>query len=443
MPSITRIPLAMAMVAFTLTVSACGGGSSGSTSSGADADKGAATGAITAWAHSGTPAEDAALKQSVSDFNASGAGVTVTLQLLPGADYPKTLTTTKPAELPDVFESDGPTMASLIYAQKYRPIDGLVAADSLSNQTASVKSQNSYDGKQYRVSLFDSGLGIYGNKKLLDAAGVKYPTGLGDAWTADQFAAAVTALAANDPDHKSLDIKENYGGGEWSTYGFSPIVNSAGSTLIKDNKAEGNLNSAAVVDAVKKVVALRQYVDPDTDDKAFANGRVALSWVGHWVYNDYAKALGDNLVVLPLPDFGSGTKSGLGSWAWGIGAETTKAAAAAKFLDFLVSDASVQRMTDGNGAPPATTTVLATSKLYGSGGPLELFASCWRRRAGTRRPPAPASWSPARPPPATRRSRPSSRRPGRPPTRVATSRRRSTMPPRPSTWTSRTTTTTP
>ena len=41
--------------------------------------------------------------------------------------------------------------------------------------------------------MFDSGLGMYGNKRLLDAAGVKYPKSLDDAWTADEFQAALAA----------------------------------------------------------------------------------------------------------------------------------------------------------------------------------------------------------------------------------------------------------
>ena len=45
------------------------------------------------------------------------------------------------------------------------------------------------------------------------------------------------------------------------------------------------------------------YVDPNIDDAAFTKKRVALSWVGHWVYQDYVLAAGDDLVVLPLPNF--------------------------------------------------------------------------------------------------------------------------------------------
>jgi multiple sugar transport system substrate-binding protein len=77
---------------------------------------------------------------------------------------------------------------------------------------------------------------------------------------------------------------------------------------------------------------------------------------------------------MPLPDFGYGPKTGQGSWAWGIGARTRNGKAAGAFLDYLLNDTNVKAMSDANGAPPATQTVLATSPLYRPGGPLHLFA---------------------------------------------------------------------
>jgi multiple sugar transport system substrate-binding protein len=129
-----------------------------------------------------------------------------------------------------------------------------------------------------------------------------------------------------------------------------------------------------VVSALKTFQSWKSDIDPNTDGNAFAKGRVALSWVGHWMYPTYSKALADDLVVLPLPDFGNGPKSGQGSWAWGIGADTENAKAAGAFLDYLLNDANVTAMTTANGAPPATMSALAASPLYKQGGPLQLFA---------------------------------------------------------------------
>jgi multiple sugar transport system substrate-binding protein len=245
----------------------------------------------------------------------------------------------------------------------------------MANATDAIKAQGEIGGKHYGLGMYDSGLGIYGNKKLLDAAGVKYPTSLADAWTAEEFTAALKALKAKDSDGKPLDLQENNGyANEWGTYGFAPVVWSAGGSLLKNGKAQGALDTPAVVSALRTFQSWKRYVDPNTDGNAFAKGRVALSWVGHWMYPAYSEALGDDLVVLPLPDFGNGPKTGQGSWAWGIGAGSENGKAAGAFLDYLLNDTNVTAMTKANGAPPATKSALAASALYQQGGPLQLYA---------------------------------------------------------------------
>ncbi|WP_367318887.1 sugar ABC transporter substrate-binding protein [Streptomyces sp. HUAS ZL42] len=361
----------LALVLPLAALAACGGGSGGDTS----ADAGSGSGTISVWAHQGQKSEDAALQNAVKSFNSSQDKIKVELKLIPGNDYTKTITATDASKLPDVMEFDGPTMANFVYNKKLAAIDDYVSVKTMSNATPAAKAQGEIDGKHYGLGMYDSGLGIYGNKKLLDAAGVKYPTGLSDDWTAAEFTAAVQKLAAKDSDRKSLDLQENNGyANEWGTYGFAPVVWSAGGSLLKDGKAEGALDAPAVVSAMKTFQSWKTYVDSNTDGNAFAKGRVALSWVGHWMYPTYSEALGDDLVVLPLPDFGNGPKTGQGSWAWGIGAGSKNGKAAGTFLDYLLDDANVTAMTTANGAPPATRTALAKSELYKQGGPLQLYA---------------------------------------------------------------------
>jgi multiple sugar transport system substrate-binding protein len=364
----------LTLLALTLAVGASAG------------NRGQSATTIRIWAHQGQAGEVTVVQNAVKAFNASQSDIVAELQLVPEADYTKTVTATSPGELPDVLEYDGPLMSGFAYANKLRPVAGLVSAATIENQIVSVKAQNTYrDGQLYGVSLFDSGLALYGNKALLKAAGVQYPSSPTKAWTAAQFTAVLAQLAKKDRDGKVLDIKENYGG-EWPTYGFLPIVASTGNFVISGNKASDNLNSPRVVSAVKTFASWRKYVDPNSDDKAFTAKRVALSWVGHWTFPDYYKALGAKLVLIPLPDFGAGTKSGQGSWAWGIGGQTKNGAAAGKFLDFLMSDEWVAAMTTANGAPPGTVSVYPKSTLYRKGGKLSLYAQQLQLTCGVKKP---------------------------------------------------------
>jgi multiple sugar transport system substrate-binding protein len=372
--------LAVLGMAGALVLSACGGG----TDDPPKADSGSGKGDIVVWAHQGSEAD--AIKAAVDSFNSSQSDVTAKLELKPEADYTKTVTSTPIADLPDVLEYDGPLMSSFVYDTRLSPIDGLVSDDTVANQLDSVKTQNTYsDDKLYGISQFDSGLALYGNKKLLK--GVEYPTTWDQAWTAEQFGGLLETLAGKDADGKVLDIKQNYGG-EWPTYGFLPIVSSAGGQVLTDGKASGSLDSDAVVTAMKTFGSWADYVDPNTDDNSFVKGKVALSWVGHWQYTGYKEALGDDLVVIPLPDFGSGAKSGQGSWAWGISSSTENGSAAGKLLDYLAADDAVGAVTTVNGAPPGTTSALEASELYKAGGPLELYAEQLKATCGTDAPSA-------------------------------------------------------
>ncbi|MEU8460286.1 sugar ABC transporter substrate-binding protein [Streptomyces sp. NPDC029003] len=364
-----RTGLALALPVVALAACGSGGGAD------AAAEAGSGKGTISVWAHQGQKNEASALQNAVKSFNSSQGDIKVDLKLIPEADYTKTITATDASKLPDVMEFDGPTMANFVYNKKLAPIDTHVSTETMDNATDASKAQGEVGGKHYGLGMFDSGLGIYGNKKLLDAAGVKYPTSLSDDWTAAEFTAALGALKAKDADGKTLDLQETGGyANEWGTYGFAPVVWSAGGSLLKNGKAEGALDTPAVISAMKTFQSWKTYVDPNTDGNAFAKGRVALSWVGHWMYPAYSEALGDDLVVLPLPDFGNGPKTGQGSWAWGIGADSKNAKAAGTFLDTLLNDANITAMTTANGAVPATKTALGKSELYKQGGPLQLYA---------------------------------------------------------------------
>jgi multiple sugar transport system substrate-binding protein len=373
---------------FALAVAACGGSAATSAPAATDASgattapaateapagsQAAAATTIQVWAHQGQDNEVAATKASVEAFNALNNGITAELTFIPEGDYGKTLGSTGAADLPDVVEVPGENISSLVYAQKICPIDGVVSQATLDNQITSTKAEGTVGDKRYAVAQFDSGLALYGNKAMLDAAGVAYPTTWDKAWTADEFEAALKALAAKDEDGKVLDIKENYAG-TWPGYAFLPIVNSAGYLAVKGGAAEGNLNAQPVADALTRFASWKQYVDPSADDKAFTDKRAALAWVGHWQYTVNKDSLGEDLVVIPLPNFGAGTKSGQGSYAWSMSCATQNQAAVGTFLDFMMTDEQIGALVDVNGAAPGTTTSTQKSALYKQGGPLQLYA---------------------------------------------------------------------
>ena len=195
----------------------------------------------------------------------------------------------------------------------------------------------------------------------------------------------------------AIDLKMNYGAGEWFTYGFSPIVQSFGGDLIDrtDYQSANNvLNSAESVEALTFIQDLfkKNYtlVQPAGDDDFYGRKIAALSYVGHWMWTPHHEGLGDDLILLPMPKFGKKPVTGMGSWCWGITSKAKNKEAAWKFLEYLLEPDQIIRMTNANGAVPSRKSALAKSELYKKDGPLHIFAEQLNTDIAVPRPNTPA-----------------------------------------------------
>jgi multiple sugar transport system substrate-binding protein len=347
------------------------------------------------WAHAGQAAERQVLEQQVMRFNASQTDIKARLTFIPERSYNAQVQAAAAAgELPDVLEFDGPFLFNYVWQGHLVPLDDLLSEKIQDELLPSIISQGRYLNRFYGVGTFDSGLGLFARRSALEGIGVRIPAGPDDAWSGSEFTGVLASLAARDPDEMVLDLKLNYSG-EWFTYAFSPLLQSAGGDLIDRSdfqSAKGVLNGPQSVAAMQVLQGwfTRHYVDPNVDDDAFVGGRVALSWAGHWEYSRYAEALGEDLLLLPLPDLGQGTRTGQGSWVWGITKRSKDPHAVVRFLEFLLQPNEVLDMAAANGAVPATRTAVARSPLYGDKGPLQLFARQLQRGFSVPRPQTPA-----------------------------------------------------
>jgi len=369
-----------------LLLTACGG---------QEADHASGISVIKVWAHAGQAPERLILEQQATRFNNSQADLQVRLTFIPERSYNAQIQAAAVAgDLPDLLEFDGPFLFNYVWQQQLTPLDGLLSATTQEELLPSVFKQGRYLDRLYGVGTFDSGLGLFARHSALANAGVRIPTTPEDAWTGTEFLSVLELLASRDPDAMVLDLKLNYSG-EWFTYAFSPLLQSAGGDLIDRSSyqsASGVLNGPGSVAAMRAVQQwfMHGYVDPNVDDAAFVAGRVPLSWAGHWEYPRYARALGDDLALLPLPDLGQGSRTGQGSWVWGITRTSKNQQAAAGFLEFLLKPDEVLAMASANGAVPATRTAIERSPLYGASGPLRLFTRQLQAGFGVPRPQTPA-----------------------------------------------------
>jgi multiple sugar transport system substrate-binding protein len=336
---------------------------------------------VTVWAHHGKPEEWKTIQSQVERFNTSQTNVTARLVEIAEANYDTQVQSAAASgQLPDVLDFDGPMLANYAWKGYLKPLEGL-SPEIRSDLLPSIVQQGTYAGKLYAVGTFDSGLGLFGNRRLLEQVNARIPSSITNAWTIDEFNSLLARLAEQEKrsggDGQVLDLKRDYRG-EWWTYGFYAILTSAGADLIDRTNyqsADGVLNSPEAVEALSQVRLWFQadYVDPNTDGRAFVDGRTAISWVGHWEYPRYRQALGDQLVLLPLPNFGQGSRTGMGSWAWGMTRECHNPEAALRFIEFLMRPEEIEAIVASNGAVPARRSVIERSELYRAGGPLHLY----------------------------------------------------------------------
>ncbi len=351
---------------------------------------------VSLWVHAGPGPERLAYVEAVRVFNAAGHGFQVDLTVLPEGTYGDQVRAAALAgQLPDVLELDGPAVPEYAWAKRLLPLDGFPElAAAREDALPSIREQGTFRGRLYALGPYESGLALWGNRRLLAKAGVAPPATVDGAWTLPQFEAVMRRLKRVGVPYP-LDMKFNYGAGEWFTFALAPLVQGLGGDLLDPAwiSARGHLDGPAAVRALALVQgwARAGYVNAATrDDSDFVMGRAALSYVGHWAYPTYRRALGRDLVLLPMPRFGPRAVTGAGTWTFALSSGSRHPAAAAQVLAHLLSPAEIARVTAINGAIPGTFTALRASAAHRPGGPLALYAEQVARGLARPRPRTPA-----------------------------------------------------
>lgn len=342
----------------------------------------AQAGDLVAWVMDAA-AEKPYFAQLEEAFNAKFKDQGITLDVVPLPSYNDALqAATVDGSLPDIILVDGPNMASMAWAGTLQPLTNLVDPTLVEDMLPAVKAQGTYGptGELYFLSQNDSSVILWGNKKMLEAAGVRIPTSVADAWTRDEMRDALDKLAKVEGVKWPLDMKLNYGAGEWMTYGFAPFIQSNGGDLIDRTtwKADGTMNGPASVEAITEIQTWYKngWIVPASagDNQFYGEKTAALSWVGNWMWPPHSEALGEDLVFIPAPNFGpAGVKTPNGGWGWSVPATTTNTADAKVFLDFVMSAEQVAIYADTTGFAPSRAAAVPLSKKYGGEGPQKLF----------------------------------------------------------------------
>ena len=355
---------------------------------------------IRVWTHGGKgDGERAILDGMIADWNKLHADMPASLEAQPeGAYNEQVQAAAASGGLPDLLDFDGPNYANYVWSGFLSPLNDVISKEKMDDVIPSLIAQGTYapDGKIYGIGAGDSGLAIWGRKSILDKAGVRIPKGVDDAWTMAEFEDALAKLQKVEGIKYALDIKANYGQGEWYTYGFSPIVQSFGGDLIDRTtwKAEGAINGPKAVEAMTHFAGWIKagYVAPKSegDDSFYGKKTAALSFVGHWMWGAHSKALGDDLVLITMPNWGGKHVTGNGGWCWGITKSSKQAENTGKLLEFLLSTDNVAKLMSSAGGVPGVKSAAPKVDLYKEGGALNLYLAQLNSGMGYPRPAHPA-----------------------------------------------------
>jgi multiple sugar transport system substrate-binding protein len=285
---------ALTAMVLAASLSACGGGSSST-----DAN-GKVTLTYGIWDKNQEPAMQKIIKQ----FEAKNPNISVQVQLTPydgNAYFTKLQAAATGGTAPDVFWMNGPNFQ--LYAQNgiIKPLTGLKV--DTSDYPKALVDLYSYKGQQYGLPKDMDTVGLWYNKKLFDAAGVKYPTA---SWTWSDFEAAAAKLS--DPAKGVYGVSASLTGGQENWY--DTVFQAGGQIISKDGKK-------SLYDDPKTLQGLKIWTDliarkdsPTVQQMTdvlpinlFESGKTAMYWGGSWDSIEFEQntSTKGSVDVAPLP----------------------------------------------------------------------------------------------------------------------------------------------
>jgi multiple sugar transport system substrate-binding protein len=265
--------MAAGVVALLATTAACssGSGSGGGDSAGSD-EKVTLTYGL--WDKNQVPA----MEKIAAAFKATHPNVSVSVQVTPFDSYwTKLQAAATGGEAPDVFWMNGPNFQ--LYASNGVLMPDL-KMDSSVYPAALVKLYQ-YNGKQFGVPKDFDTIGLWYNKKILDAAGIKHPT---PDWTWADVRSA--AKKATNPAKGVYGLgglpagQENF---------YNTIYQAGGYVISPDGKRSGYDDPNSIeglkfwTDLIQEGTSPSMQEMSDTEPlKMFESGKLAMFYSGSW-----------------------------------------------------------------------------------------------------------------------------------------------------------------
>ena len=315
---------------------------------------------ITIWSPSDEPAIEEWWEEKIDAFNEEHRGeIHLKREAIVRADSyayeDKVNAAITSKDLPDILFVDGPTVSVYAANDIIVPLDDMFPEEDWEDFLDSTKNQGTYDGKIYAIGATESSVALYYNRDMLDAAGIKAPDKLVDAWTWSEFADVAEKLTKDGVMGTNIIMDK----GEGLPYVLEQFWISNGTDFVSEDgsKADGYINSQARVEAATFLNELIQngYANLDPIQKEFHNERAATMLGGSWEVATLEKDYPDlnwGVTYFPVADNGQIPTSPTGDWAAAVTRDTQDKDAVKEVMNYLFSKDNVTTYAKAISKPP-------------------------------------------------------------------------------------------
>ena len=216
-----------------------------------------------------------------------------------------------------------------------------------------------YDDKLYAIPRDISNLVIYYNKDIFKENNVHYPN---ENWDLNDF--LKTAKQVKNEDNFSINFEEKslY----WLYYleanGGGILSDDSNSIILDSKKSIESLQFYSDLANKYKVAPTKSQTASMTPAQMFINGKLAMYLGGRWMVPKFRETVAFDWDVVNFP-ISEGNKVLIDSSGWAISKNSKNKEQAAKFIEFLSSKESIEKLTQSGLIIPARADI-ATSQTF-------------------------------------------------------------------------------
>jgi alpha-1,4-digalacturonate transport system substrate-binding protein len=212
-------------------------------------------------------------------------------------------------------------------------------------------------GEKISLPVEITAVGCFINVELAEKYGVNYPKPGEETWTWDEFEVEMRKMLGQS----DVDFPAAIDG---SGHRFSPWIYQHGGLLYGGSFKDLGSDGAGAIAALERLCRLADegIFDPQTyavgtyGDALFSTGRYGIHFSGSWKIGTYAKELGFNFTVVPMPSGKGGAATVLGGSSYHASKDTGREDDAVAFINWIATPKNLAWMGEVTRQLMATTT---------------------------------------------------------------------------------------